>query len=271
MKFYLTLLTFYIYLCLNAQVGIGNTNPQANLDISASNISNPTNTDGVLIPRIKNFSSIHPTVAQDGMLVFATGNGIPNKGFYYWDNASLNWKSINSNNHKHFLGELFEGGIIFYVYANGQHGLIASLHDLNDSNGATWSGNTDTEIGISAQSKYNGQSNTNAILLQNSTPNKAATLCNSYIHQGFSDWYLPSRSELELLTAQYYLINKILENDGNSTTNGLSVNSIFPAYGKYISSTEHSANIVWIFNFYTGTIRLSDKGYNYNVRAIRKF
>ena len=77
-----------------AQVGIGNTDPKASLDISTSNITSPNNTDGILIPKMNNFPAINPTANQDGMMVFITGNGVPSKGFYYWNNSSTNWVSI---------------------------------------------------------------------------------------------------------------------------------------------------------------------------------
>lgn len=79
---------------LSAQVGIGNTDPKANLDITASNSATPANTDGILIPRIDEFPSTDPGVDQDGMLVFATGNGTPAKGFYYWNNGSTSWDAV---------------------------------------------------------------------------------------------------------------------------------------------------------------------------------
>ena len=74
-----------------AQVGIGNTNPQSSLDISASNTTNPAYTDGLLIPRIDNFPTSNPTATQDGMMVFYTGTAHSGKGFYYWDNSITDW------------------------------------------------------------------------------------------------------------------------------------------------------------------------------------
>ena len=71
---------------LYAQVGIGNVSPNATLDISATNVSTPTNTDGILIPRMDEFPAANPTAAQDGMMVFITGAGSVSEGFYYWDN-----------------------------------------------------------------------------------------------------------------------------------------------------------------------------------------
>ena len=79
----------------NAQVGIGTTNPNAILDISASNQATPANTDGILIPKIDEYPAINPTAVQDGMLVYVTGNGSVVKGFYYWDNTTSSWISFS--------------------------------------------------------------------------------------------------------------------------------------------------------------------------------
>jgi hypothetical protein len=77
-----------------AQVGIGNTNPNATLDISASNVAIPSNEDGILIPRVDEFPVTAPTAAQDGLMVFVTGNGTPSKGLYYWNNSNTSWETV---------------------------------------------------------------------------------------------------------------------------------------------------------------------------------
>ena len=82
---------------LNAQVGIGTTNPNASLDIRSSNEATPANTDGILIPKIDEYPASYPTVSQDGMLVYATGDGSVSKGFYYWDNGTTNWISLSGS------------------------------------------------------------------------------------------------------------------------------------------------------------------------------
>lgn len=79
---------------LNAQVGINTTSPNATLDIRSSNVAAPNNTDGILIPKIDEYPATNPTAAQDGMLVYATGNGSIAKGFYFWDNALTSWDSF---------------------------------------------------------------------------------------------------------------------------------------------------------------------------------
>jgi len=85
-----------------AQVGIGTTSPNAQLDISASNQATPANNDGILIPKIDTFPATNPTALQQGMLVyltttttFASVSRAP--GFYYWDNPTTNWISIQTN------------------------------------------------------------------------------------------------------------------------------------------------------------------------------
>ena len=96
--------TFYVYfllffsLGLSAQVGIGNADPKAQLDISATNKDDPANIDGILIPRIDKFPVENPEAAQHGMLVFlardVTGYS---SGFYYWNASENKWKPITAD------------------------------------------------------------------------------------------------------------------------------------------------------------------------------
>jgi hypothetical protein len=267
------ILTFFILLIannLNAQVGINTTAPKASLDIVTSNPAIPTNTDGLLIPRVSNFPVTTPTADQNGMLIFLTstiGNKTP--GFYYWNNTQNSWRTLGDD---HYIGEFFGGGIIFYVSDNGQHGLIVSLDDLDGGNGVAWSGTTNTNIGVSAQSFYDGAANTVAIVAENSAPNKAATLCDSYSNDSFTDWYLPSNWEINLLYDASFLISKILENDGDPTTNPLNANNSLPIYGNYWSSTERvSGGLAWHYSFYRSQASNAGKSSLYRVRAIRRF
>lgn len=97
MKLTTSLFVFFILIPFFAlsQVGIGTTSPNAQLEIQSSNQAAPSNTDGIIIPKVDEFPAINPTVAQDGMQVFATGIGAPTKGFYYWDNTGTSWQSVN--------------------------------------------------------------------------------------------------------------------------------------------------------------------------------
>ena len=88
------LIVSFFTISIKAQVGIGTTSPNAQLDIKATNQATPVNTDGILIPKIDAFPTVNPTALQDGMLVFITGNGAPSKGFYFWNQTTTSWVAI---------------------------------------------------------------------------------------------------------------------------------------------------------------------------------
>ena len=99
LKFLLTLFCLSSFILSQAQVGINNTNPQATLDIEASNPASPANNDGILIPRMSNFPS-NPGSTRDGILIFYTGSGGDGRGFYFWDNSltTPTWVKIVTGN-----------------------------------------------------------------------------------------------------------------------------------------------------------------------------
>lgn len=96
MKFALFLLVILYSITSFSQVGIGTTSPNALLDIRSSSQAAPSNIDGILIPKIDNFPGTPPSVAQNGMMVYFTGNTTYPKGFYYWDNTLTSWKAVGS-------------------------------------------------------------------------------------------------------------------------------------------------------------------------------
>jgi hypothetical protein len=185
--------------------------------------------------------------------------------------SASNVISATSGSSGHYVGELFGGGIVFYVSNNGANGLIASLDDLDGGSGVAWSGNTGTLIGATAQSFYDGASNTAAMIVQDATANKAGTLCDSYTGGSQTDWYLPASWELNLLYNSAFSINTILENDGNGTTNGFNPENVAPTNGRYWSSTEASSNGAWNYNFSLATSNVTNKTITYRVRAVRAF
>ena len=71
-------------------MGINNTSPSSSLDITASSVSSPVSTDGILIPRVNEFPS-GVDGDQNGMLVFITGSGTPSEGFYWYDHSGPDW------------------------------------------------------------------------------------------------------------------------------------------------------------------------------------
>ena len=257
----------------NAQVGINTTTPNAQLEIKSSNQANPTNTDGLIIPKIDVFPATNPTAAQQGMMVYlTTTNGPDTPGFYYWNNNAIpspKWVSIgsgSSSSFTHYIGELYGGGIVVAVWKESgvEKGLIASLTDMVTSGGLTtmaWSGTTNIAVPApGATSVVNGLANTNAIISQNSSADKAATVCKAYSGGGFNDWYLPSIWELDECYKAAFIVNSIL-----GSTDGFQ-------YGIYWSSTERDGSFSYYKLFNQGGYNFySTKGNVYYVRAVRRF
>lgn len=91
------------------------------------------------------------------------------------------------------------GGRVFYVTADGLHGLEAARDDT--STGAEW-GCAGTIIpGANSEGIGMGASNTEAILQGCETAETAALLAAEYVAppNGYFDWYLPSVDEIDLM------------------------------------------------------------------------
>ena len=103
---------------------------------------------------------------------------------------------------------------------------------------------TTTDIGT-------GKANTTAINAQCGAET-AASIAASYSLNGFSDWYLPSQDELNLLYAQKTVV-------GGFANNG------------YWSSTEYDSGYAWYQTFDDGGQNYFGKEYLLPVRAVRAF
>ena len=180
-------------------------------------------------------------------------------------NISIIGNTIMAKGFTHYIGEHFGGGVIFHLCKDSlaaEHGLIVAKTNLSSS--YVWSSNSALLIGATAQSSWDGLSNSNAIVAMGGI--SAAKLCIDLVSGGQSDWYLPSIDELSLLWHNRFNVNKTL-----STINGATV---FPLIAHYWSSTENTTDNSWAFDFLNGTANtygLAFKNLNYNVRAIRAF
>jgi len=170
--------------------------------------------------------------------------------------------ATGGGNFTHYIGEEYGGGVIFHLWkdnAGVEHGLIVALTDQSTSQ--AWSNVTSAEIGTSAQSSWDGLSNSNSIVGQGGHTSSAAKLCLDLVSGGQSDWYLPSIQELNMLWNNYYTVSRALSQISGATQLSKSV---------YWSS--ESSNIyAWTFYFSYGDSNLYSK-YNTNyVRAVRAF
>ena len=142
----------------------------------------------------------------------------------------------------HYIGELYGGGIVFWVDQTGKHGLIASLTNLAS---VQWSNVTNTLIGPSAESPWDGNGNSNAIMNQPGHTSSAALVCHNYTGGGYNDWYLPAMNELMQMGNVMYIFNKVLGSDGFVVGNDGS----FPFY---MSSNESDASDYYAFDIFQG-------------------
>ena len=121
----------------------------------------------------------------------------------------------SGGNFTHYIGEQFGGGVIFHLFKDAQgveHGLIVDKTDLSTSQ--VWSNIDQTLIGPSAQSSWDGLSNSNAIVGQAGHTSSAAALCLNSTNNGQSDWYLPAIDEQERLYQNSLEVNSSLRSIG---------------------------------------------------------
>jgi hypothetical protein len=158
----------------------------------------------------------------------------------------------------HTLGESYGGGIIFYLDASGHHGLIAAATDQSTS--IQWYNGTFTNTTAFASSVGAGAGNTSMIVFNQGAGVYAAKLCHDLVLNGYSDWYLPSKYELDLMH----------KNIGQGNLLGLGNVGGF-ANGFYWSSTEIYNSYAW-GQYFNIDVQVSDGKWDTNyVRAVRAF
>ncbi|MFO7670809.1 MAG: DUF1566 domain-containing protein [Bacteroidales bacterium] len=156
------------------------------------------------------------------------------------------------------IGQSYQGGIIFWLDATGQHGLIAATAD--QSTGIQWYNGTFRNTGTTGDGLYAGEMNTAIILAtqmaDNQTGDFAAKVCADYsVSVGgvtYGDWYLPSKYELNLLYQQKTAVG---------------------GFGSdyYWSSAEYDFHNAWYQYFDDGSQFYYFKYYPRKVRAVRAF
>lgn len=154
--------------------------------------------------------------------------------------------------YSHYLGEFFQGGIIYDLYrgADGlEHGFIVSTTESNDN--IEWQ--TINSI-CSALSTWDGHSNTSQII------NSPAKDYASSLGEG---WYIPSPDELRMLFSRRYFVNKTLD--------ALGFPVLIPYYLYYWTSYEYDTDYALAVNIGSSGWFKESKSASHTVRAIRAF
>jgi hypothetical protein len=148
---------------------------------------------------------------------------------------------------------------VFFVYDDGQHGLIAATAD--QSTAMRWNVGSDIHTMAFANGMGAGKANTVIIVTSQGFGDgdtHAARICNEYsVTIGgvqYGDWYLPSKYELNLLYLQRTVVGG------------------FANYWYWSSSEATIGTSAWSQNFGDGSIyEYWAKWATYCVRAIRAF
>jgi hypothetical protein len=152
------------------------------------------------------------------------------------------------------IGQAALGGIIAYIDGggtSGTSGLVATVSDI--STGAEWGCYGTSITGATGTTIGTGNANTIAIMAGCETAGIAARLCGDLVQGGYSDWYLPSKDELNALWVNRAAIGGFVNLQG------------------YWSSTQIDSDEAWYQVFNEGTQSPAAKFGPLYVRAIRSF
>jgi len=211
-------------------------------------------------------SNPNPTISNSFTTSFSTAmTGLsPNTMYYYkayaTNKAGTGYGNQISFNSGYPMGSTHEGGLVFYNDGNA-HGLVCAPSDQVIKT-AKW-GCEGSTIGGTSAAVNTGSANTNAIVAGCSAAGKAARVCYDLVVNSYSDWYLPSTGELNLMYV-------------NLHTQGMGG---FPGFSTdynpdYWSSTEKDKDYAWGFDFLSGSPASDYKEsslFFFNVRAVRSF
>jgi len=116
----------------------------------------------------------------------------------------------------------------------------------------SWSGDTTTKIGTTSNGIGAGYANTSAIIAQSNLAGRAATVARAFQGGGKTDWFLPSKDELNLVFLKNSAIGRF-------------------AFGAYWSSSELDADVASHQGLSSGYQDGGSKAYPAYVRPVRAF
>ena len=142
---------------------------------------------------------------------------------------------------------------MFHITDGGLHGLEAAPEDHISTAG--WGCNGTAIIGADGTAVGTGAQNTAEIPTGCETPGIAADVADKYTLNGFTDWFLPSKDELNLLYQQKVIVGGFADDN----------------YWSSSESSANSSNTAWYQDFLDGIQSPTSKGVPLRVRAVRAF
>ena len=159
------------------------------------------------------------------------------------------------------IGDFHEGGVIFYLDSTGEHGLVCAV--LDQSAAAEWGcmGIPITEDANGDEAIGTGSQNTQHIESGCNTVGTAADIASNLTLNGFSDWFLPSKDELNQMYVNKALIDATALANGGTTF----------VTSNYWSSTQDDSIKAWDQSFNNGNQGAGNKNDMFYVRSVRAF
>jgi hypothetical protein len=235
--------------------------------------------------------ALHAKTAKTAESVTGSLSGTATGQLQSWDNTNSEWVIVaNTPNEGATLqmisgvptwtggtpppaiGDFQDGGIVFYVAdeptdldgdGNLDTGLVCAVMDQNGGATTQWEQTPYTVTGATSFDIGGGATNTDAIIATiNGSYPYAAGIARAYNGGGYTDWFLPSEGELQLMANHKATIDTAASNNGGS--------NLVSAY--YWSSSEwasSNAKVYHLGNNSSGATQRSSS--TYFVRAVRAF